>query len=368
LIYIPEERKIIDSLFPEYLAGNLDKETRHADYVKLIEAINVAIREARRNRLQFQIQRQCSKKHIERPEDFLLIHFHPILKQIIARLLNKFKSLPWEEFESWRVSAELIFRSMVLGEKTPIGNDIEDRLLENRSRRFDAHKDKLLGRKKRAHKEEFHARFYVDSPETEDIATAHAARYRPYSKKQNPYFDEPAVFDPDYKAPELRKLINEKSIADLILEEWKAGELPNCQTEFQCLDWIKSNCLNGKDLNEINRLIEQKEVVRKNSPPDFIVYVRGKGHGSKNQGFLYERLRQLANAEINHHKRQKSAEALWQDEELNGEEIDEAIHDDSCYVMRMRSQYEMLWNEEESKKSKNSSIIHISPDEYLKKN
>jgi hypothetical protein len=306
-------RNIINELFPQYLRGKLDRETRHDDYIRLLKALNDIIRDTRCKRSKY-----LSKE--QRPEDFLLHHFKPLLERKVSRLLKKFhlwkqvmieqrdltkvtgRNVRIEETETflnWYDNASLIFRAMVLGpkdintvkEKNSNRPD-EFKYLEDISLRVNSHLTKLLGQTKKANKENFHLRFIAMTAESIDAANAISQKYKAYSPKQNPYFDEPAHYDPDYKKPEWRNCLIRYNMALTILTDWRKGEYPEVLTERECIDWVKLKFTDGATLEELNQEIRSYETEADRKPPNFILYVRGKGE--RQNGFVYERLRQLA--------------------------------------------------------------------------
>ncbi len=378
MIFIPETRKLIDELFPEYLAGKLNRETRHDDYIRLIKALNEVIREARK-------RRSARRPKTDLPAVFLLHHFSPLIERIVLSLLNKFPTLLKEAirerksdlkktsmFGIYFTNAVEIFQTAVLGPNAP-GSDKkqkggiigDSKYLDHSSLRVHIHRDRLLGKRKES-KEPFHLRFIHPSPAAEYAAHEYAKRFKAYTPLQNPYFDEPAFFDPDYMKPEPRALIKDKRLADFALEEWRKGEVPEIKTEADCIAWIQSEFTAGIPLDKLDRRVQEAKDEADKKPPNFITWICGAGKKVGQRGFLYGRLRQMAYWHIKDEKRRKNAESSVQDvmseeDSLDGTEMDELIFNDLDRDNKKRKKQNPTWNKSVDGLWNKDEITEISP-------
>lgn len=371
---IPESWKTVNELFPGYLAGKLERAKRHDDYIKLLKALNDIIREARCKRSKYLPKGK-------RPDDFLLSHFEPLLERKVSHLFKKFfrlrnqanqeqtdmqkakgRNVSIEEtatFLNWLNNAELVFKAIVLGPKDiktirekEDGKTEESKYFEDISLRINSHRAKLLGQAKKANKENLHLRFAAATAESIDAADEISQKYKAYSPKQNPYFDEPAHYDPDYKKPEWRTLLSQQNMALTILDGWQRGEYPEIQTKNACIEWVQSNFTDGKTIEELDHGIQSHEEAAEQNPPNFILHIRGKGR--KQQGFVYERLRQLAYWHIKKEgvRRNTEIQNILMDDVVSEDELLEQIEDDviskAMYSKDSLLRKNSLWREDEA--------------------
>jgi hypothetical protein len=308
-----KRQNLINELFPQYIEGKLDRKARHDDYIQLLEALNAVIRDARKKRR--------FRNHPNDPSAiFLFNHFKPLIEGIIFSLFNKFFSLKSEArregkddlkksalFNDYLKDAREIFISEVLGATSPISYSI----------RFDSNKNRLIGRGKgKVNKQPFHLRFVADTPESEEAAASYAKKFKAYTSKQNPFFDEPAVYDPDYMEPALREVIFYREMSDQIIRDWKAGEYPEFKTETECKKWIKS---------EFKPIEKNKKDNTGRNPTNFITWLCGIGKNPGQRGILYERLRQIAKRNV---KDEKNYVLLNEDVYLDGIDDDPTLYED----------------------------------------
>ncbi len=381
MIYIPEAQRLINNLFPEYLAGKLERAKRHDDYVKLLKALNDTIREARRDRSR-KLPLRKYPDDLQFPDDFLSHHFRPLLKKIVFHLLSIFPKL-WKQaiqeqkvmerekkesvriedttiFKEWAGNAELVFRDIILGPKSNKDMTGEVKYLTGASLRSDSYKAKLLGQSKKANKENFHLRFVAATFESMEVADEISRTYKAYSPKQNPYFDEPQYYDPDYKNPEWRDLLHTRDIAMVAFESWRTGEYPEIKTENDCLTRIQSRFTNEITLDELDKQIKSFEIAADENPPNFILHIRGTGK-QKQQGVVYERLRQLQYWHIKNWKgvqRDIEIQSILMGDKVSEaeDELPETIDDDRNVSAKDSFPHNGLWRDEEAKQ--NRKVIH----------
>jgi hypothetical protein len=108
-------------------------------------------------------------------------------------------------------------------------------------------------------------------------------------------------YDPDYQTPELKRLIQEKELADIAFQSWVNGEHPDIKNESDCVARIRSafiedkTCLDQTPSFEglaikLQERIDNEQIVR----PDFILYAFGK---KGKHGELHERLRDFSKSQ-----------------------------------------------------------------------
>lgn len=179
--------------------------------------------------------------------------------------------------------------------------------------------------------------------------------------KENPYYDEPTSYDPDYKPSELRSLIAAQKYYNLALEMWGNNQIN--ESSLRRLDGIltKENFIKeiekdiGISLNELKRKIRS---FPKNEP-NLIIYLFGT---SKKPGKLFYRLIDFKRFQDSKNKRKKPEEnSNFNEKEKSQKEksqIFEICFDDNEFQDNSGSPEEMLINKEH-KSIKNERLNKI---------
>jgi len=344
MINISEIRKRIEELFPVYLRGKLESE----QYKELVRALNDVVREARKDENDFIPEE-------ERPEIFLLKLFKPVIKDITRKIWSKYETFQLEE---WEFYAQQAFISIVLSDacqryyrKTAINDYFDSKTKVQEYRHLDlnslhsvSHRDNLLGQSgsgknpnyleeyaENEHEEACQKKmkdFEYDEPwegledvkgdgflirdrVAQEVAKEFALKYK--GPRKGRAWDEPTGFDPDYKPPELRDLLNQKKMADLALNEWHKGEFPEIGTEEECIKWIESVFIDIP-MGELEKRIRDFPGVQ----PDFILWIRGK---NGQRGHLKRMLLNFFKSWIDNRS------MLVYDSELINEELEEDLEE-----------------------------------------
>ncbi len=290
-----ETRKRAQFLFSKREKGELTGK----EYGELRLILNDFVRAARKESSDF------LPEH-EKPEVFLLELFNSKIFYTVVDFIKNFGLLKqarqeqriqgkWtvklEEtgvFREWLNTSRTIVLNIILGDSTPrkdkpIGNFLkkfnhsEDKGLFLENRNIKADRDALLGQEGTHKKEpedvyrtpeyleecrklstQFDMDNIWDGLDDEEAITGDGFLVRDLVAQDiaAQVARERKEYNPDFISPRLKLLHTSKKLADLALEQWKRGEIPQIKTESDCLAWIKAAFTEGLSLEDLQKEID----------------------------------------------------------------------------------------------------------------